>query len=163
MDLALHAVAELFLLTDPTDGSTRDLALRLRHAKDVARRLKDATDALELELAARLESDITTLSGVGIVRRGYTRRSQWRDPESSADLRHDVGEAVCKHVALDVGTGEIDPLRRNIARATVEALYDVIPAFTSVKQPAKRYGIQIDEYRRYQDVPVITVEPEEEP
>jgi hypothetical protein len=117
---------------------------------------------LEMELAARLETDITALPGVGVVRRGYTRRSEWRDAHSSADLRADVGTAIAQHVALDVGTGEIDPLRRNIAKATVDAMYEVLPSFSSVKAPAKKYGIQIGDYRRFTDQPVVTVDPVEE-
>ena len=149
-------------LPDPTEDETVVLVQRLRDGQRVAAKLKEAMEMLSLELSARLEQDITTFVGVGVVQRGYTRRSQWKDKGASEDLRTDVGNAVSSAIALDVGTGEIDTLRRNIARATVDAMYEIIPAFSGVKAGAKKYGISIGEYRQFSDVPVVTVTPVED-
>ena len=163
MSALTSAVAAWIDLDDPTEEETAELARRLRDANALAAACKRAAEMLSLELAARVEADVTPVPGVGIIHRGYSRRSEWHDRNSSADLRRDVGEAVCRGVALDVETGELDSRRRNIARATVQALYDIIPSFSSVKQPARRYGINIDDYRRYSDVVVVTVDDMEEP
>jgi len=160
MSALTDAVGQWIDLPDPTEDETAVLAQRMRDADTLARLLKDARAALSDELAARLELDITSFPGIGVVHRGYTRRSEWRDENSSTDLRRAVGEAVTAGVALNIETGELDPRRRNIARATVQALYDIIPSFSSVKAPAKRYGIDIEDYRRWTEVAVVTVDTE---
>ena len=162
MDSLTAAVGEYIGVDDPTDVDLPELARRLQQSKALAARLKDLTDALELEIAARVEQDITVVPGVGIVRRGYTRRSQWRDSDSASILREDIGHAVTTTVARDNATGEIDPFKRNVARATVDAMYEILPAFYSIKAGAKKYGLRIGEYRTYSDVAVVNVDPVEE-
>lgn len=159
-------VADLLTLAenkDVTDGELRELAERLVIANTAVDRLREIVVQLEMELAARVERDVTPVAGVGIVYRGYTKRSEWRDENSSADLRHDLGEAVASHVALDNATGEVDSIKRNIARATVDAMFELIPAFSSVKAPAKKYGLKISNYRTFRDVAVVTITTEGEP
>lgn len=142
---------------DITDGELADLARRLSTAQRAMAVLRTMAEDLTLEISARVESDLTPVPGVGVIERGYTRRSNWKDEHSSERLRHDLGEAVVTTISLDLATGELDPVKRNISRATVSALMECLPAFSSIKQPAHRFGIRIGEYRDYGDVPVVRI------
>ena len=82
-------------------------------------------ETLKAELAARMEDDIVPVPGLGVLYRGYTRRSEWRDENASADFRKDVGEAIVSKIALDLSTGELDPAKRNLARAEMKVMRDV--------------------------------------
>ena len=143
--------------SDVTDGELVDLARRLATANAAMACLKSIAEALTMELAARVESETTTVEGFGLIERGYSRRSAWAQSDSADLLRHDLGEAVVAKVALDLATGELDPVKRNIARAAVSELWEVLPAFSSLKRGAHRLGIHIDEYRTFSDVPVVRV------
>lgn len=160
METLASQVADLLTLSvqgDVTDGDLADLARRLSTAQVAVEQLRLLAEMLQLELAARVEDEVTPVPGVGLIQRGYTRRSQWRDPDSAELLRSDIANAVTSTLALDIATGELDPVKRNIARAAIDALWEILPAFSSVKQPARRYGIRISDYRTYQDVPVVRV------
>ena len=160
METLAQRVSDLLALaqeSDYTDGELHELASRLSTAHEAIERLRELADMLSMEIAARVEEDLTPVPGVGTIQRGYTRRSQWRDTHSAQQLRYDLGEAVSSAVSMDVATGELDPMKRNVARAVVSALWECLPAFSGIKQPANRYGIRISDYRTYNDVPVVSI------
>lgn len=141
---------------DVTDGELPVLAHRLHTARAAIAGLTSIAEALTMEVAARVEMDETRV-GDWHIERGYKRNSAWSQSDSAELLRHDLGEAVVSKVALDISTGELDPVKRNIARAAIAELWECLPAFSSLKQGAKRLGLRIDEYRTYTDVPVVKV------
>lgn len=145
---------------DVTDGELSALAHRLHTARTAIAALTSVVEALTMEVAARVEDDETIVAGYGSswsIARGYKRTSTWSQPDSAELLRHDLGEAVVAKIALDVATGELDPAKRNIARAAIAELWEVLPAFSSLKAGAKRLGIHIDQYRQFTDVATITL------
>lgn len=160
MESLAAQVAELLTLAeteDVTDGELADLARRLSTAEQALEQLRLVASVLSSEISARVEVDITPVPGVGVIQRGYTRRSNWRHESSAAELRTHIGEAIVRAISLDIATGELDPAKRNISRATIEALWDILPSFSSVKQPAHRYGIRIGEYREFYDAAVVHI------
>lgn len=152
-----RALVEMAAGSDVTDGELPVLAQRLHTARTAIARLTSIVDALTMEVAARVETD-DTRAGSWHIERGYKRNSTWSQPDSAEILRHDLGEAVVSKVALDIGTGELDPVKRNIARAAIAELWECLPAFSSLKRGASRLGIRIDEYRTFTDVATIRVQ-----
>lgn len=142
---------------DVTDGDLPDLAQRLSTAQEAVEQLRLLAEMLSMEISARVEVDLTPVPGVGVIQRGYTRRSKWREDYSADELRKDIGQAVTRAIAMDIATGELDPIKRNVARATIDALWEIVPSFSGVKQPAHRYGIRIGDYREFSDVAVVRV------
>ena len=157
-DLPFSALMEALAREDPLAGETTRLAALLQDARALAAALKLLIADAELELAARMESDHVVVPGVGVLVRGYDERSQWRDEHSSELLRTDITEAIAKRLALDIGTGEVDQVKVNIAREALRVAWDVIPSFSSVKRPAGRLGIHIDDYRTITKVARVTIE-----
>ena len=145
-------------LGDPTDGSLDELAERYLAARALANEFTAIGDAIELELAARMETDEVPVRGVGVLVRGAEKRSAWRDKHASAEFRYQTGLAVVREIALDIATGELEPVKRNVAQATVDLMLDVIPAFSSVKARGRALGIHPDEYRTVSEVYRVTVD-----
>lgn len=149
---------ELLTARDPTEGDLAELASRYRDARHWANQLTGIADDLEAELAARMETSEVHIRGVGLLVRRAERRSTWRDEHASADFRRDVGQAVVHKVAVDIATGELDPVKRNISQFTVETMFEVIPAFSSVKAPGRKLGIDVEEYRVVSEVQKVILE-----
>lgn len=145
-------------LPDPTEDETRVLAERLAIARLLSAKLGPAIIELSAELAARMEADDVEVPGVGVLRRSWKRRSEWANDTSGEDLRRDVRDAVVRDLALDLRTGELDTVTRNIAGAAVDAVFEILPAPSSIKQSAKRYGLRIGDYRRFSDSASVAVE-----
>jgi hypothetical protein len=148
-------------LGDPTEGTLDELARRLAMARILASLLTDIGDAIELDLAARMEDDEVRVPHVGVLVRSREKRSSWRDSYASAEFRREVGQAVIKEIALDIVTGELEPVKRNVAEATVALMFDVIPAFSSVKARGKALGVHPSDYRIESEVTRVTIDPEE--
>jgi len=138
---------ELAALDDPTEGSMAELVTRLRDARAIAAQFNELSTVIELEIAARMEGDNLTVPHVGHIRRVPQKRSQWKDEDSAERFRDYVAETVVRVVALDLASGEVDITKRNIARATIGELYDIIPSFSDVKARGKRMGIDVSEFR----------------
>jgi hypothetical protein len=107
-----------------------------------------------------METDRVTVPHVGWLRRVPTKRSEWRDERSAEDFRHAIAETVVREIALDLATGEVDPVKRNIARATINEMYDIIPSFSDVKARGRRLGIDVSDFRSYSTVMKVEFDPE---
>lgn len=149
-------------LVDPTDGSTDELAERYLAARALANELTAIGDAIELELAARMETDEVAVAGVGVLVRRPEKRSAWRDKHASAEFRYQTGLAIVREIALDIATGELEPVKRNVAQATIDLAFEVIPAFSSVKARGRALGIHPDEYRTSSEVYKVTIDTAQE-
>lgn len=145
-------------MIDPTEGSLDELARRYRAAREWARDFHDIADMIELELAARMESDALAVDGVGMLIRTLEKRSTWRDRHASSDFRRYVADTVVREIALDVATGELEATKRNVATATVDLMLDVLPAFSSVKSRGRKLGIDPDDFRTTSEVYRVAVD-----
>lgn len=145
-------------LRDPTEGTLDELATRYRAARELARAFTDIGDAIELDLVARMESDEVRVPRVGMLVRQPYRSSSWRDGHASAEFRREVGQTVVKAIALDLATGELEPVKRNVAEATVALMLDVIPAFSSVKARGRALGLHPEDYRTTSEVLRVNID-----
>jgi hypothetical protein len=139
--------------TDPeawTDGSDRELAMRLERVMTLQSQLEFARSEIELALAERMETDEQVVPGVGVLRRSEATRTSWRNEHSADQMRDDLAAAVSNNVAIDVATGDIDPMKRNIALHAIRTAYEAIPSFSNLKQAGRdRLGLHIGDYRTY--------------
>jgi hypothetical protein len=145
-------------INGPVNEVGRRMALLRMIEAAVKERITDVQDALILEM----EADAMRLDGYGALRRVPVESSRWREKDSGSRFRNLVAEVVVGKVALDIATGELDPVKRNIARATVKQLYDFIPAFSSVKAAGRSEGIDLDEFRVTETAYKIVLELEDE-
>jgi hypothetical protein len=135
---------------DWTEGDLAELALRLDRVTAVREHLYEVQGWLELSLAERMDTDEVTVPHVGRLRRTRGFRGTWRDSDASARMREDVAHAVARAVAVDVGTGDIDPVKRNVALHAIQTAYEAIPAFSSLKVAGqKRLGLDLLDYRNF--------------
>jgi hypothetical protein len=158
--MAVVGADALMSMEDPTEGTFDELCWRWRDAQVWRKQLDDVIAALETDMVSRMEEDHQPVRGLGLMRRYKAKQTAWRDGSASADFRRDVGDVVVNHVAMDIATGELDPVKRNIARATVATLYEVIPAFSSVKARGQAMGIDLDQYRATTETYKIALDPE---
>lgn len=157
----LSTLAELRTL-DPntwTEDTVFELALRLDRVVALHRHLAEVQSWLELALAERMETDDVPVEGVGMLHRTEAKRSSWRYGHSADQMREDLAVAVATNVALDVGTGEVDPMKRNIALHAIRTAYDAIPSFSNLKVAGReRLGLKISDYRSYDTYYRVTLE-----
>lgn len=152
----LHSAAVVFEetlgetgMTTIVEGSVADLAkrlalfLKIKALLDLA--IKDMSDAMAL----KMDFELLDVPGYGWLKKVPTETSRWKDKNSSTDLREDIKSAVVASVAMDIGTGELDPVKRNIARATADRLMSILPQPNAVLKEGKNYGIDIRDYRDY--------------
>ena len=65
--------------------------------------------------------------------------------------REDLAHAVATKVAIDIGTGEINQERRNIAKETIRVLSMYVPSISGTKGNAKsELNLNIDDYKSRQ-------------
>lgn len=146
---------------DWTEGMLAELALRLSRVSALARKLAELQMWLEIELVDRMETDTVPVPGLGTLHRSPSNNSTWKHGGAGEELRTDLARAVADEIALDVATGELDPIKRNIALATLRAAYEAIPAFSSLKAAGpKRFGVHISEYRDYSTSYRVTLDVE---
>jgi hypothetical protein len=147
--VALGCLVELRSVPDWTDGDFLDRAVALSRLKAIVTLCKEAMVHLEVDLAESMPEDTMT-TPVGLLRRTEKVTSTWRDDAAGDRFREDLAHAVVIEVSMDIGSGEVDPIKRNIAAAALRKLYEVIPAISTVKSGAKRaIGIDIGDYRSF--------------
>lgn len=131
-----------------TEGTVSEVALRLDRVEYLIAKLNEISGWLETVLTESMEEDAFELPGIGLFHRQEKKRSTWRYKHSGEQLRNDLAAAVAADVSMDVATGELDPLKRNIALATMRAAYEAIPSFSSINVPGrKRFGLDLEDYR----------------
>jgi hypothetical protein len=146
----LSALQETRVIPDDawTEGGMFDLALRLDRVNALAEILNKVKGYLETELADRMEADDVPIHGVGLLHRAPAWRSTWRTKDSGNQMREDLARAVATQVALDVATGDVDQMKRNVALHALRTAYEVIPSFSSLKVAgARRLGLDESDYR----------------
>jgi hypothetical protein len=142
-----------------TEGPVADLALRLDRVVTLHHMLAEIQSWLELALAESMEDDDISLRGIGVLHREEQTRSSWKHAHSGEQLREDLAVAVASNVALDVATGEVDPMKRNVALHALRTAYEAIPSFSSLKVAGrKKLGLKISDYRDYSTYYKVTLE-----
>ena len=140
------------------DADLIDRAASLDRLRAIQALAHELAQDIEGELAATMEADVLDLAGMRLVRSEGTS-SSWRNEHSSQVMRDDLSLAVATNVALDVGTGEVDPIKRNIAVATMRTALEAIPSFSSLnKRGRERLGLRMGDYRTTYKVAVLTQE-----
>lgn len=157
----LVAMAELRGMQDDRwiEGPIFDRAVRLDRAKALIELLKERCRDVELSLAESMEEDQIIVPGIGRLTRGKSYSSTWKHEDSSKQLRADLADAVAREVSLDVATGDMDPMKRNVALAALRVAYDAIPAFSSLKVAGRdRLHLDIADYRSFQWFSTVSIE-----
>jgi hypothetical protein len=132
-----------------TEGPLFDRTVRLDRALGLIELLQDAIRDIELSLIDSMEEDELVVPGIGALKREEKVTWTWRDGDAGRRMREDLATAVAAEVALDVATGELDPMKRNVALAALRVAYEAIPSFSSLKQTGRtRLGLDIGDYRR---------------
>ena len=163
--VVLTALAELRGIPDDRwiEGPVFDRVVRLDRAMALIRGLKDAIASIELSLIDSMDEDELAFPGVGKLVRGEKLTTKWQDKNSGERMREDLAVAVASQVALDVATGEMDPMKRNVALAAIRTAYEAIPSFNNLKVSGrKRLGLRMDDYLAYESHYVVTLETMEE-
>lgn len=99
-----------------TDGTLKDLAQSLELCFRINAQLREITDALQEDIAARMEDDTASIAGVGIVQRKPRTSSTWLDDSSRERMMDDAISAMIRRVAVDPASGEIHSPLANVAR-----------------------------------------------
>lgn len=144
---------------DWTDGPVFDLAYRLDRVEGLITTLQEIASWLELVLSESMIEDDLPIPGIGYLHRQEKQRSTWRYPGASDEMRQNLAEAVASDVARDVATGEIDPMKRNVALAALRAAYEAIPSFSSIKVPGRiRFHVDLEDYRTAETYYTVKIE-----
>jgi hypothetical protein len=132
-----------------TEGSVNDQAVRLDRLAALNALVREAQAMVELSLAESMETDDMP-TPVGTLHRVEKRTSTWSYSGAAERMRDDLAMGVAHDVALDVATGELDPMKRNVAIAAMRAAYEAIPSFSELKVAGRRrFGLRMDDYRTY--------------
>jgi len=153
---------DIIELDHATEGTVGEYAQRLDLCLRIIRAATELRNALELALAEAMPESRMIEGGLRITRE-RAARSYWKDPDSSERMRAAIEASVSQRLALDVGTGEVDPVRRNLISYAIHELWEVLPAPSALKAGAKKYGLRISDYREFQDGFTIRLSPAEEP
>lgn len=152
--LALSTLAELRGVNeeDWTHGTLTELGLRLHRLRAMQAFLQELIAEIEESAAADMETETMDIPGLGRLRREEKTSESWRAENSGAQMRDDLAVAVAQSVAMDNATGEIDPMKRNVAMAAMRLAYEAIPSFSTLKVAGRsRLGLHIGDYRSFTD------------
>lgn len=159
LQAAAEAVAVLVETDAVCDGSLDDVARSYADALRLKAVAQEAIDAAAESLLDRLEEDQTNIAGLGQFARSTTSRKRNRYDDSADQMRSALSEAVARSVAFDVATGEIDPMKRNVARAAVDLAVQHA-SVSGLKQSARKaLGIAPDDFYEYQRTAIIKFTP----
>lgn len=133
---------------EATDGTLRELARRLDLCQRIGATVKDLSDALAEDIAARMEEDMTSVAGVGIVQRKARTSSTWLDDTSRERMMDDAISAIVRRVATDPATGEIHGPLANAAREVWRLTQESFSLGADPKTGFRKVlGLQPDIYR----------------
>lgn len=143
---------------DWTEGTVDELGLRLHRVRVLQVVLHRIGQDISDTLVASMTEDAMAFPG-GQLHREPAGTSAWVHDGASERMRDDLARAVANDVALDVATGEVDPMKRNIALRALRTAYEVIPSFSTLKVAGRRrLGLRIDDYRSFGTSYKITIE-----
>lgn len=146
-----------------TEGTLDEVALRLYRLQSLGRICEHLAAACEQTVIDSMETDSMTVTGLGKVTRVEKTSSAWNGEHASARLRDDLTQAVATNIATDIATGDIDPVKRNIARAAMNLAFEAIPSFSSLNKPGReRLGLHIGDYRTYATSYKIAIDADKE-
>lgn len=130
------------------DGTIDDLARRLDLIERIQAVLREMHEHVTETLIAEME-DETVLTGSGMLRRVERRgSSKWNDDDAADRMRSDIVRAIADDIALDVATGEMDPMKRNVASAAVSSLLaDLGKSWRLLVAGQRRLGVWENEYK----------------
>lgn len=133
-----------------TEGTIDEVALRLHRLRVFIEFLGERAAWCEQQLVDAMPEDTMTVQFVGPVHRVERSGSAWKTKTSGEQMRSDLKRAVADSIAVDVATGDMDPMKRNVARATMDLAFEVIPSFSSLgKAGRERLGLHITDYRDF--------------
>lgn len=144
-----------------TTGTIGEYAQRLDMLRRIIALATELRNAIELAIAEAMPENRMVEGGLRISRE-RSSRSYWRDADSSERMREAIEQQVATTLALDVGTGEIDPVRKNLISYAIHQLWDVLPAPSTLKAGARKYGINLRDFREFQPGFTIRITPVEE-
>jgi hypothetical protein len=141
---ALEMISEETL----TAGSLDELVRRLELMHRTATRVKDLSDALTEQIGSRMESNETSLAGIGVVQRKVRTSSTWIDDLSKERMMDDAISAIVRRVATDPASGEIHAPLANVAREVWRLTQDAFSFGADPKTAFRKVlGLAPDEYR----------------
>jgi hypothetical protein len=139
---------ESISLDTVTEGTLKELAQRLTMCQQIKLLISNITDELNQDIAARMEEDTTSITGVGVVQRKSRTSSTWLHDSSREQMMDDAISAIIRRVAVDPATGEMHAPLANTAREVWRLTQD---AFSFTADPKtgfrKVLGLAPDEYR----------------
>lgn len=143
---------------DWTEGTVDELGLRLQRVRVLQGVLHRIGQDIEDTVVASMTEDTAAFPG-GQLHRNEVRSSAWIDDSASERMRDDLAAAVAYEVALDVASGEVDPMKRNVALRAIRTAYEVIPSFSALKTAGqRRLGLHIGDYRSFGTTYKIAIE-----
>ena len=142
-----------------TDGPVTDRGIRLHRLLALGAVIDDLTDQINESLIGDMEGDVVDVPGMGRLHREEVTSSAWSDSHARERMQDDLTQAVARVVARDVATGEVNPMKRNVAIHTMRTALAAIPSFsTLLKAGRTQLGLHIDDYRTYATHYKVTVE-----
>lgn len=99
-----------------TEGTLKELAQRLDLCYRISAQIRNITDALQDDIAARMEDDVASITGVGVIQRKPRTSSTWLDDDARERMMEDAISAIIRRVAIDPASGEIHGSLANVAR-----------------------------------------------
>lgn len=154
-----EVVADLVETDAICEGTVNDVAQNYADALRLKAVAQQAIDACTESLLDRLEDDQTNIAGLGSFARTTTNRKRNRYEDSAERMRSALIESVARHIAFDVATGEIEPMKRNVARAAVD-LATQHASLSSLKQSARKaLDLAPDDFYEYQRTATIKFTP----
>ena len=131
-----------------TEGTLNELVRRLELCHRMTATLRDKIDALNEDIAARMENDTATIAGVGTVQRKPRTSSTWLDDTSRERMMDDAISAIIRRVAVDPATGEMHAPIANAAREVWRLTQDSFSFGADPKAAFRKVlGLAPDEYR----------------
>jgi len=152
---SISAIMDL-TLDDVTEADIAAKGLRYEMVLNLLAELTILRDALEVSLLDTMPTDSLNAGAIRITREESTR-STWSDG-GAARMREDVSHSVATKLATDVGTGEVDPVRRNLMQNAIRESLKYFSAPSGIKKLAREdLGLGIGDYKTFSHPNVITV------
>ncbi len=149
-------------LGELAEGTLQELGERYDLILRIMAMATEARNHLEQALVEAMPES-TLVTPTMTFKREKAKRWTWKDKDSGQIMREDIAHSVSSKLATNVATGEVDVEARNLMQNAIRELWDLLPAPSSMKMGgAKRFGLDIFDYRSLSQPSVIKVIPREE-